>query len=63
MNQDEENAIKAAQTADLLCRDLQDMVFSKNRLLSRIALEMLGNVAGMRARILGIASDLSDQNA
>lgn len=63
MNQDEENAVKAAQTADLLCRDLQDMVKSKNKLLSRVALEMLGDVASIRTRISNIASDLSDQNA
>lgn len=63
MNQDTDNAVKAAQTADLLCGDLQDLVKSQNRLLSRIALEILADAARMRSRILDVVCDLSDRES
>lgn len=56
--QDIENAVKANQTADLLCADLQEMVKSKNALLSDMALMMLVSAVELRDRTNRIAASL-----
>lgn len=58
MKQDIENAVKAAQTADLLCADLLEMVKSKD--VSLVALVMFEDATKLRDRISNVAATLKE---
>lgn len=53
---DQENVVKASQTANLLTQDLRDLVKSNNPLLADIALEILEQVAHIEQRLKRIES-------
>lgn len=56
--QDVENAIKAGQTADLLCQDLQTLAISENKLLSSFAMIYLEKAAELKTHLARVSSDL-----
>jgi len=59
--QDIENAIKAAQCAQLLLQDLQDMNRNGDAMLSMLILPEIEKVAGVKQRIEAIASALQSK--
>lgn len=61
MNQVIENATKAAQCADLLLQDLQELNRTGNAMVSLLVLPEIEKVAGVKARIDAIKSALKAQ--
>ena len=51
MTHDQESAIKARQTANLLVQDLRTLVSSDNPLLSDVALDLLESAAQLEQRL------------
>jgi hypothetical protein len=59
--QDIENATKAAQCADLLLQDLQELNRHGDRLVSMLVLPEIEKVAGVKIRMEAIMSALKIQ--
>ena len=53
---DKENLVKSSQTANLLVRDLRDLVKAVNPLLAEIAIEILQQVVQIEQRLNRIDS-------
>lgn len=58
-----ENAVKAAQGADLLLQDLQELNKSGDMLLSLLVLPELEKVAAIKARLEAIVEGLNSEPA
>jgi hypothetical protein len=54
--QDQENAVKASQTANLLAQDIHAIVKSENPLLAELAMEMLPQAVALEQKLKRIAS-------
>jgi hypothetical protein len=53
-----ENAVKAAQCADLLLQDLQSLLFSSDAVLALLVFPEIEKVAGVKQRMEAIVSAL-----
>lgn len=62
MTPDLENAIKVAQCADLLCKDLQELAITDNLILSDVVMKELEIAAAMRIRMERIAANLKQMD-
>lgn len=63
MTRDMEKATKAAQTAELLCKDLAELVKSDNLLLSEMAFAELTIAANLRVRLERLQTNLETMEA
>lgn len=63
MNHDLENAIKAAQCADLLCQDLRALAITDNLILHDAVIAELQIAAAQRIRLERIAANLKQMEA
>ena len=63
MSIDLENVTKAAQTSELLCKDLAELVKSDNLLLSDIAFAELTIAANLRVRLERLQTNLETMEA
>lgn len=54
--QDKENLIKSAQTANLLVMDLHELISSKNILLAELAMSIHASAAEIEQRLLRLES-------
>lgn len=56
-----ENATKAAQCADLLLKDLQNLLFGGDAILAMLVLPEIEKVAGVKSRLESILSALKTE--
>ena len=63
MSPDLEKATKAAQTAELLCKDLAELFKSDNLLLSEMAFAELTIAANLRVRLERLQTHLETMEA